>query len=58
MPSATGEQNPLVLKLNMESLFYVLDLAKENTLNKFIYQVVRFQFHHTTTKYTTIQYVR
>lgn len=57
MLSATGEQNPMFAwKLNMESLFHVLDLAKEKHINKLYWPSSIAVFGPTTPKENTPQY--
>jgi nucleoside-diphosphate-sugar epimerase len=55
--SATGEQNPMFAwKLNMESLFYVLDLAKEKHIQKIYWPSSIAVFGPTTPRENTPQY--
>lgn len=55
--SATGEQKPMSLwKLNMESLFHVLDLAKEKHINKVYWPSSIAVFGPTTPQENTPQY--
>ncbi|MCA0430107.1 MAG: NAD-dependent epimerase/dehydratase family protein [Bacteroidetes bacterium] len=55
--SATGEQNPMFAwKLNMESLFYVLDLAKEKHISKIYWPSSIAVFGPTTPSVNTPQY--
>jgi nucleoside-diphosphate-sugar epimerase len=55
--SATGEQNPMFAwKLNMESLFYVLDLAKEKHISKIYWPSSIAVFGPTTPSINTPQY--
>ncbi len=55
--SATGEQNPMFAwKLNMESLFHVLDLAKEKHINKVYWPSSIAVFGPTTPQENTPQY--
>lgn len=55
--SATGEQNPMFAwKLNMESLFYVLDLAKEKHISKIYWPSSIAVFGPTTPRENTPQY--
>lgn len=55
--SATGEQNPMFAwKLNMESLFYVLDLAKEKHIAKVYWPSSIAVFGPTTPRENTPQY--
>ncbi len=55
--SATGEQNPMFAwKLNMESLFYVLDLAKEKHISKVYWPSSIAVFGPTTPRENTPQY--
>ena len=55
--SATGEQNPMFAwKLNMESLFNVLDLAKEKHISKIYWPSSIAVFGPTTPQSNTPQY--
>jgi nucleoside-diphosphate-sugar epimerase len=55
--SATGEQNPMFAwKLNMESLFHVLDLAKEGHIRKVYWPSSIAVFGPTTPRENTPQY--
>jgi nucleoside-diphosphate-sugar epimerase len=55
--SATGEQKPMMAwKLNMESLFHVLDLAKEKHIQKVYWPSSIAVFGPTTPKEHTPQY--
>jgi nucleoside-diphosphate-sugar epimerase len=55
--SATGEQNPaFAWKLNMESLFHVLDLAKEKHISKVYWPSSIAVFGPTTPRENTPQY--
>lgn len=55
--SATAEKNPaFAWKLNMESLFHVLDLAKEKKINKIFWPSSIAVFGPTTPKVNTPQY--
>lgn len=55
--SATGEQNPaFAWKLNMESLFHVLDLAKENHIQKVYWPSSIAVFGPTTPRDKTPQF--
>ncbi|MBK9285458.1 MAG: NAD-dependent epimerase/dehydratase family protein [Sphingobacteriaceae bacterium] len=55
--SATGEQNPMFAwKLNMESLFHVLDLAKEKYISKIYWPSSIAVFGPTTPVINTPQY--
>lgn len=55
--SATGEQNPMFAwKLNMESLFYVLDLAKEKHIAKVYWPSSIAVFGPTTPRENTPQF--
>jgi nucleoside-diphosphate-sugar epimerase len=55
--SATAEKNPAFgWKLNMESLFHVLDLAKEGKIKKVYWPSSIAVFGPTTLKYNTPQY--
>jgi nucleoside-diphosphate-sugar epimerase len=55
--SATGEQNPMFAwKLNMESLFHVLDLAKEKHIQKIYWPSSIAVFGPTTPRLKTPQY--
>lgn len=55
--SATGEQNPMFAwKLNMESLFHVLDLAKEKHIHKIYWPSSIAVFGPTTPRVNTPQY--
>jgi nucleoside-diphosphate-sugar epimerase len=55
--SATGEQNPMFAwKLNMESLFNVLDLAKEKHISKIYWPSSIAVFGPTTPRENTPQY--
>src|SRR6218665_2480693 len=55
--SATGEQNPMFAwKLNMESLFHVLDLAKEKHIQKVYWPSSIAVFGPTTPRENTPQY--
>lgn len=55
--SATGEQNPMFAwKLNMESLFHVLDLAKEKHVQKIYWPSSIAVFGPTTPRQNTPQY--
>lgn len=55
--SATGEQNPMFAwKLNMESLFHVLDLAKEKHIQKIYWPSSIAVFGPTTPQLNTPQY--
>jgi nucleoside-diphosphate-sugar epimerase len=57
MLSATGEQNPMFAwKLNMESLFHVLDLAKEKHISKIYWPSSIAVFGPTTPSQNTPQY--
>ncbi len=57
MLSATGEQNPMFAwKLNMESLFHVLDLAKEKHIQKIYWPSSIAVFGPTTPRENTPQY--
>jgi nucleoside-diphosphate-sugar epimerase len=57
MLSATGEQNPMFAwKLNMESLFYVLDLAKEKHIKQIYWPSSIAVFGPTTPQQNTPQY--
>jgi nucleoside-diphosphate-sugar epimerase len=54
--SATGEQNPMYAwKLNMESLFHVLDLAKEKHINQIYWPSSIAVFGPTTPRENTPQ---
>ncbi|MBS1652989.1 MAG: NAD-dependent epimerase/dehydratase family protein [Bacteroidetes bacterium] len=55
--SATGEQNPMFAwKLNMESLFHVLDLAKEKHIQKIYWPSSIAVFGPTTPRLNTPQF--
>jgi len=55
--SATGEQNPMFAwKLNMESLFHVLDLAKEKHIKRIYWPSSIAVFGPTTPRENTPQY--
>lgn len=55
--SATGEQNPMFAwKLNMESLFHVLDLAKEKHIKQIYWPSSIAVFGPTTPRLNTPQY--
>jgi len=55
--SATGEQNPMFAwKLNMESLFHVLDLAKEKHVQQIYWPSSIAVFGPTTPRQNTPQY--
>lgn len=55
--SATGEQNPMFAwKLNMESLFHVLDLAKEKHIRQIYWPSSIAVFGPTTPRQNTPQY--
>lgn len=55
--SATGEQNPMFAwKLNMESLFHVLDLAKEKHIRQIYWPSSIAVFGPTTPQQNTPQY--
>jgi len=55
--SATGEQNPMFAwKLNMESLFHVLDLAKEKHIKQIYWPSSIAVFGPTTPRENTPQY--
>lgn len=55
--SATGEQNPMFAwKLNMESLFHVLDLAKEKHIKQIYWPSSIAVFGPTTPQLNTPQY--
>lgn len=55
--SATGEQNPMFAwKLNMESLFHVLDLGKEKHIQKIYWPSSIAVFGPTTPQLNTPQY--
>lgn len=55
--SATAEQNPsFAWKLNMESLFYVLDLAKDKVIDKIFWPSSIAVFGPTTPRDNTPQY--
>lgn len=55
--SATGEQNPMFAwKLNMESLFHVLDLAKEKHVKRIYWPSSIAVFGPTTPRENTPQY--
>lgn len=55
--SATGEQNPMFAwKLNMESLFNVLELAKEKHISKIYWPSSIAVFGPTTPQFNTPQY--
>ncbi len=55
--SATGEQNPMFAwKLNMESLFHVLDLAKEKHIKQLYWPSSIAVFGPTTPAHQTPQY--
>jgi nucleoside-diphosphate-sugar epimerase len=55
--SATGEQNPMFAwKLNMESLFHVLDLAKEKHITRIYWPSSIAVFGPTTPRENTPQY--
>lgn len=55
--SATGEKNPMFAwKLNMESLFHVLDLAKEKHVKKIYWPSSIAVFGPTTPRLNTPQY--
>ncbi len=55
--SATGEQNPMFAwKLNMESLFHVLDLAKEKHITQLYWPSSIAVFGPTTPAHQTPQY--
>ncbi len=55
--SATGEQNPMFAwKLNMESLFHVLDLGKERHVNQIYWPSSIAVFGPTTPRHNTPQY--
>jgi nucleoside-diphosphate-sugar epimerase len=55
--SATGEQNPMLAwKLNMESLFHVLDLAKEKHISKLYWPSSIAVFGPTTPRDRTPQH--
>jgi nucleoside-diphosphate-sugar epimerase len=55
--SATGEQNPMFAwKLNMESLFHVLDLAKEKHIRQIYWPSSIAVFGPTTPRENTPQY--
>ena len=57
MLSATGEQNPMFAwKLNMESLFHVLDLAKEKQVRQIYWPSSIAVFGPTTPTQNTPQY--
>lgn len=57
MLSATGEKNPMFAwKLNMESLFYVLDLAKEKHIKQIYWPSSIAVFGPTTPQQNTPQY--
>jgi nucleoside-diphosphate-sugar epimerase len=57
MLSATGEQNPMFAwKLNMESLFHVLDLAKEKHIRQVYWPSSIAVFGPTTPRDNTPQY--
>lgn len=57
MLSATGEQNPMFAwKLNMESLFHVLDLAKEKHIKQIYWPSSIAVFGSTTPQQNTPQY--
>jgi len=57
MLSATGEQNPMFAwKLNMESLFHVLDLAKEKHVKQIYWPSSIAVFGPTTPQENTPQY--
>lgn len=57
MLSATGEQNPMFAwKLNMESLFHVLDLAKEKHIRQIYWPSSIAVFGPTTPQQNTPQY--
>lgn len=57
MLSATGEQNPMFAwKLNMESLFHVLDLGKEKHIKKIYWPSSIAVFGPTTPQENTPQY--
>ena len=57
MLSATGELNPMFAwKLNMESLFHVLDLAKEKHISKVYWPSSIAVFGPTTPRQNTPQY--
>jgi len=57
MLSATGEQNPMFAwKLNMESLFHVLDLAKEKHIKQIYWPSSIAVFGPTTPQQNTPQY--
>jgi len=57
MLSATGEQNPMFAwKLNMESLFHVLDLAKEKHIKQIYWPSSIAVFGPTTPQKNTPQY--
>jgi len=57
MLSATGEQNPMFAwKLNMESLFHVLDLAKEKHIKQIYWPSSIAVFGPTTPQFNTPQY--
>ena len=57
MLSATGEQNPMFAwKLNMESLFHVLDLAKEKHIRQIYWPSSIAVFGPTTPQENTPQY--
>ena len=57
MLSATGEQNPMFAwKLNMQSLFHVLDLAKEKQIKKVYWPSSIAVFGPTTPRENTPQY--
>lgn len=57
MLSATGEQNPMFAwKLNMESLFHVLDLAKEKHIKQIYWPSSIAVFGPTTPQLNTPQY--
>ena len=57
MLSATGEQNPMFAwKLNMESLFHVLDLAKEKHIKQIYWPSSIAVFGPTTPQHNTPQY--
>jgi nucleoside-diphosphate-sugar epimerase len=57
MLSATGEQHPMLAwKLNMESLFHVLDLAKEKHIKQLYWPSSIAVFGPTTPQFNTPQY--
>jgi nucleoside-diphosphate-sugar epimerase len=57
MLSATGEQNPMFAwKLNMESMFHVLDLAKEKHIQQIYWPSSIAVFGPTTPRLNTPQY--